>query len=445
MQPFPHILTEISAAAAGSLIAAVWEGLVLAAVVAVCLRMLPGLSAAARSLVWSAAMVVVVLLPFLHVGSAVGGAAAAGWHLDERVGLALGCVWLAVSLFRAAQLVRSAVWLRGIARRAVPIEAGAVPGSRNAALCVSDEVDRPSVVGFFAPRILIPAWLLEKLEAGELEQIVLHEMEHLRRGDDWTNLLQKLSLVVFPLNPVLVWIERRLCLERELACDDSVLRATNARKAYAACLANLAEHSLVRRGVSLALGAWERRPELVRRVHRILFAQEREMSRRQVSFAVATMIFGLAGGADLLAHAPRVVSFGPVAPVTLAENAAMPYRVPGVRAQDVVFHPSAFPQGLKPRTPHAHNGTKVPHFQSARARVKASQPAVVLTAMTQQEAGPLPSSKDDSFRGGMMVLVTWRTVRTSVPDGDAIQVTTQSSQVSYAAVPTRNGWLIFQM
>jgi len=157
-------------------------------------------------------------------------------------------------------------------------------------LCVSEEVDRPSVVGFFVPRILVPRTLLGRLAASELEQIVLHEMEHLRRGDDWTNLLQKLSLVVFPLNPALIWIERQLCLERELACDDRVLRATGARKAYAACLANLAEHSLVRRGVSLALGAWERRPELVRRVHRILARPQGQMAHGRAGLAVAVLL-----------------------------------------------------------------------------------------------------------------------------------------------------------
>ncbi len=73
---------------------------------------------------------------------------------------------------------------------------------------------------------------------------MLHEVGHLRRADDWINLLQKLSLVVFPLNPMLMWIERRLCLERELACDDDVLRLTKAPKAYATCLTNLAERRL---------------------------------------------------------------------------------------------------------------------------------------------------------------------------------------------------------
>src|SRR5581483_1851572 len=128
----------------------------------------------------------------------------------------------------------------------------------------------PSVIGFFKPRILIPDWLFERLTAGELEQIILHEAEHLRRRDDWTNLLQKLCLVIFPLNPAMFWIERRLCREREMACDEAVVRVTRAPRAYAACLTSLAEHGLERRAEALSLGAWHRRPELVHRVHSIL-------------------------------------------------------------------------------------------------------------------------------------------------------------------------------
>ena len=126
------------------------------------------------------------------------------------------------------------------------------------------------MIGFLAPRILIPEWLFARLTPGELEQVVLHEAEHLRRRDDWTNLLQKLSLVLFPLNPALAWMERRLCREREMACDEGVVRRTQAPRAYAACLTSLAERGLQRRVQALSLGAFERRPELVHRVHSIL-------------------------------------------------------------------------------------------------------------------------------------------------------------------------------
>ena len=111
------------------------------------------------------------------------------------------------------------------------------------------------MIGFFSPRILIPEELFARLTTAEFGQIVLHEVGHLRRADDWINLLQKLSLVVVPLNPVLMWIERRLCLERELACDDDVLRLTKAPKAYATCLTNLAEHRLGRRAAALVAGS----------------------------------------------------------------------------------------------------------------------------------------------------------------------------------------------
>ena len=466
MDAFIHTVSGLAAVAAGSLVAAVWEGLVLAAVVAVCLGMLPGITAAARSVVWSAAMVVVVLLPFLRFGGGVG-VGSARWHVDERVSLALACVWAALSLFRAGQLVRSAVWLRGIAQRAVPVadadarsgaKAPLIPSAllvglkphpptgmaghgdgRRAVLCVSEEVDRPSVVGFFAPRILIPSSLLERLSGGELEQIVLHEMEHLRRGDDWTNLLQKLSLVVFPLNPVLVWIERRLCLERELACDDQVLRATNARKAYAACLANLAEHSLVRRGVSLALGAWERQSELVRRVHRILLRPTREMGRRQAGAVVGVMIVGLIGGVDVLAHSPRLVSFGPAVQAVASSDSA------------------AFPRGLKPESLSLRDGAteasplqgkvtlvravmpvhRSPAFTAARQhRVNRQAMTPIMDTPVTERLISLQEPTDAPPVQTMVVLVTWRAVAS--PD-------LKSSQFSYAAVPIRNGWLFVQM
>ncbi len=53
MIPLLHAISVISASAAGFLFSAIWEGAVLAACAALCLRLLPGLSAAARSAVWT--------------------------------------------------------------------------------------------------------------------------------------------------------------------------------------------------------------------------------------------------------------------------------------------------------------------------------------------------------------------------------------------------------
>ena len=437
----PMELTRVSAMAAGSLVSAAWEGLVLASVVAVCLRAMPGITAAARSVVWTAVMLAVCGLPFVRFGGVAAGSGVGPVRLDERLGLGLVAVWALTSLVRAAQLIRSAVWLHGVWRRALPVEApaGLMGGERRAELCVSDEVDRPCVVGFFQPRVLVPTPLYEVISDGELAQIVMHEMEHLRRRDDWTNLLQKVSLVVFPLNPALIWIERQLCVERELACDDQVLKTTGARKAYAACLANLAEHSLVRRGVSLALGAWERQSELVRRVHRILAGSGKEMGRRQVVGVVAVLMAGVLAGADGLAHAPALVSFGPSRVDVAAQEAeakAPLYREAkyreakyreakfagmnghanpevAVRTQDVVYRPAAAP--VKRRV---------------AATKKVSKPIVDAEKLASNMGHP------DMDAAPVVVMVRWTSM---------MPVIVQYLQFTYAAVPTRNGWLFVQL
>ena len=284
--------------------AALWQGVLLAFILAICLRLLPRVSAADRFRIWAAGFVALAAHPMLPMLLAIrldaapvvaplpaaAGATQHAWlNLDPRWSLAIAAVWLAASLWRALRLALHSLRLRKLWQSATPVDGAALSDELRAALriagknvevCTTRRLDRPSVIGFFAPRILIPDWLLNRLTAGELEQVVLHEAEHLRRRDDWTNLLQKLCLILFPLNPALAWMERRLCREREMACDEGVVRRTQAPRAYAACLASLAERRLTRRAEALSLGAWQRRPELVDRVHRILRAGPQPASRR---------------------------------------------------------------------------------------------------------------------------------------------------------------------
>ena len=341
MDPVLHTAFALAATAASALVAATWQGAVLAIAVLLGLRLVPSASAAARSLLWTGAFVLVVLLHFLPFlpHTRWQGPSGPGANGMVQVGplwaLGLGCLWLALSGYRAWLLGLSAARLHGIARRAreaspeviqalshlvsQALSANALRAgfihpsgwrSRRVAICTSTEVDRPCVVGLLSPRILMPPALLAELSAPELEQIILHELEHLRRADHWTNLVQKLVLVLFPLNPVLLWIEHRLCAERELACDDQVLRQTRARKVYAGCLARLAEHSLVARGASLALGAWERQSELSRRVYRILLQpQASSVGTRRTTVATALLFLGLVTGFLELSQAPSVISF----------------------------------------------------------------------------------------------------------------------------------------
>lgn len=329
-------------------VTALWQGAVIACGLTICFRLAPRTSASHRFAAWSAAFITIVSLPLLGLFSNLQGNVVRGvsryaaraadrpWlSLDAGWSLVIAGLWAAVMLWRGADLAVHSLRLRKLWKDAIPVEldgrlnamvaeVAAAWGRGPVEVCTTTRVQRPCVIGFLRPRILIPDWLFARLTAGELEQIVLHEAEHLRRYDDWTNLLQKISLVLFPLNPALIWIERRLCREREMACDDGVVRITRAPRAYAACLARLADRGLERRAAeALSLGAWQRRPELVHRVHSIL------RGKHGLGPVANRVLLGTLGcvllvGAAELARCPQLIAFVPARNSEVAQIAARP-------------------------------------------------------------------------------------------------------------------------
>ena len=429
---------------AAALVASAWQGLLLTLFVALCLRLLPGLSSAARSTVWAGVLLFVAGLPVLFLTLTTSGRGHGSvLHVEQTVSVVLVALWAAGSAFRLEQLLESAVRLRAVLRRSTPVEASAgVAGllhaaTRPACLCTSADVDRPSVAGLLRPRILLPTALFPQLSEADLTHIVLHEMEHLRRRDDWLNLLQQISLVLFPLNPALLWLNRRLSLERELACDEGVLQTTRARKAYAACLARVAELSFVRRGVSLALGIlgdWRRRPELARRVERILATPERRMGTRQMRLATGVMIAGVFGSGALLAHSPTLVSFSPalnpVFPQSAVASGADWLTTSGslphpVLVKAVLPAQRTLVNAVEPVARSAHH----PHLRSAvRSHLRArTAPWVVLTSWQppQRPAAPFTHTTPAAFH--------------------LAPVANEDSQTWYAAVAWRDGWIVVQL
>ena len=444
MIPLMHSAWPVSAAAVGALVSAIWQGTVLATMVFLCLRLMPGLSATARSAIW---LNVFALLVLLHIFPTMTGrwtSASAGRfapvHLDPRWSISIAAAWAVLSLWRGALLILSAVRLRRMAGRATPISpdpalqallenrSGDKPAGRSALLCRSPEVARPSVFGFFKPRILIPPELMEKLSADELRLVVLHELEHLRRSDDWSNLLQKVALVLFPLNPVLYWVERRLCCERELACDDSVLNSNAGRKAYALCLTRLAEYSIVHRGLSLALGAWERQSELAGRVYRILCRPAALMNPKSALAASTGLVVGMLACAVILSRSPQLVSFAPLArisaPAATESFATYPRMNPGEMG--------SAPQLVKAVMPElsAHTPNRLPPAQKC-----------VLKRSTKRQPVPV-QPQPPSTRQAWIVLTEWQS--TDAPPRIVFAVERVTAP-SYAAVGFANGWLIVQI
>jgi uncharacterized protein (TIGR03435 family) len=141
---------------------------------------------------------------------------------------------------------------------------------RRVRVALVPEGNSPMLAGVFRPCVLIPERLLSELDHAELEQILLHEVTHAARYDDWALLLQRVIQAVFVFYPVVHWVARQINLEQEAACDADVISVTGDARAYARCLTHVAELSLGYWKSPLAAAIADEKSYLTRRILMLL-------------------------------------------------------------------------------------------------------------------------------------------------------------------------------
>ena len=201
--------------------------------------------------------------------------------------------WASLAIVCLLRLIFALYRLRILHRSARPVAlTEQLFCSRPITIAESPLVSSPVAVGLWPAKVLLPLGFQSQFSVAEQRNVLLHEIAHLERLDDWSTLLQQLLLAVFPINPFLWATNRILQLHQEAACDDRVLLETHQAKSYAHLLARLADGNTERS--MLAPGVSRQGKQLYQRLTRILDSS-RERNTQPSMRKVITAGIGLLG------------------------------------------------------------------------------------------------------------------------------------------------------
>jgi uncharacterized protein (TIGR03435 family) len=141
---------------------------------------------------------------------------------------------------------------------------------RRVEVLLHESLPAPVTCGVVHPVIVLPPDA-QNWGGEDLNRAIMHELEHVRRGDWVSHCLARAVRAAYWFHP-LVWIAwRQLALEAERSCDDAVLRHSEAT-AYADQLVGLAQRlSTARKSPALAMA---NRSDLSARVGAVLDSRQ---------------------------------------------------------------------------------------------------------------------------------------------------------------------------
>ena len=147
-------------------------------------------------------------------------------------------IYAAGALLLVARLLHGWCLAFAMIRRAR--RGGPIPAAIAEPVYQSSEVTVPLTVGAVRPVIVLPVtW--QTWDSDTLTAIVAHEAAHVHRHDASVNLAVRLNRAIFWFHPLTWWLERKLAVTAEHACDETAARAIGSPDRYAEILVDMAE------------------------------------------------------------------------------------------------------------------------------------------------------------------------------------------------------------
>ena len=289
-------MTVLAGSWLAHLLQSLWQGTAVAVVILVVVRLFRRSDPRLRQALVGIALLKFVIPPMLPLPTGLFSVAPPAPHIAPVSALVRSAMQPEARPLLFALLLLH-VTGAGFALLRLAVEVRRLRGIRARAMSqgdwlVSDEVRAPMTVGIFRPAMLLPTTLPRALTERELEDVLAHESEHVRRRDVLRNLIQELVIALWWFHPLVHRLARDSRAIREECCDDALLASGRCEKAqYARTLLQAATFA-AREGRTVAAIA-ESPHELLRRVRRIADRQFVPSRRLGLAAMLAIVLFAL--------------------------------------------------------------------------------------------------------------------------------------------------------
>ncbi|MBP9478316.1 MAG: BlaR1 family beta-lactam sensor/signal transducer [Sebaldella sp.] len=135
----------------------------------------------------------------------------------------------------------------------------------------------PTAMGIFKPYVILPAKIYKQISKNDMEYIFLHELNHYKSRDILINYIMCVFQIIYWFNPLIWAVFRQMRLEREIACDNSVLKLLDESCYidYGMTIINFVEKISHSSNMSLTTGISGSKQQIKKRIEKIaVFTKE---------------------------------------------------------------------------------------------------------------------------------------------------------------------------
>jgi bla regulator protein blaR1 len=302
----------------------------------------------------------------------------APWLALVVAGWAVGVLFLSIRaaggllvtrrLRQRAVVVASTAWQRRLERLASQLEL-----ARFVRLCESSLTQVTMTIGWLRPVILIPAGALLQLPPEHIEALLAHELAHIRRLDYLVNLLQTAVETLFFYHPAVWWVGQRIREERENCCDDLAVATLGDPVAYAKALTELGEFAMCPSQLAVAATGGS----LMSRVKRLVLV-DRKPGRAWLGgiLATAAILAAWACAQAIIKAAPQEAKSKEAAAI------AVPAAASAQQESKPMPRPTAKPRPPVNAAPQANSSSPIPTDEKASQQTQARPGGSYIDAIT---------------------------------------------------------------